>query len=625
MPIGVRVIPILLSLTLASACEVDTTTEPRCGDGVAQAGEECDGTDVLGRTCISTGFYGGALACDEDCMLDYTGCTAVGSCGDDVIQDAFGESCDGETIGGVTCESLGHGGGELACAADCTYDVSGCAVCGDGAVTAPFEDCDGSDLQGSTCESLGYYGGTLACDEQTCGWDLTDCAAYGICGDNELQTNREACDGPEFGGATCESFGYYGGVLACNHCALDFTPCEAHGWCGDGIVAAWIGEECDLNNFGGKTCRSLRHWSGTAVCNGMCQITGCLDIIQLSVGTSHACAVVSDGTIRCWGDNTFGQLGDGTTVDRLSPAIVPGLNGIVQVGVGQDFTCALDQSQRVHCWGRNVNGQLGDGTTTDRMVPMVISTMASAEQLAVGDDFACASRSNGSVSCWGSNAFGQLGDGTTTYRTTPVYVMETAGFNYNASKVTAGARHACGVSVMGAVSCWGDNTFGQLGDGTTVKKHNPVVVAQNQSAVDAGAYHTCAIQLLQGVSCWGSNAHGQLGDGTTVGHTSPVAVVGLSSVTAVAAGFNHTCALLQNESVMCWGENVSGQLGDGTTFDRTAPVAVTGLATVRSLSAADSTCAVNLYGDAHCWGSNTSGQLGDGTTINRPAPTAVSE
>ena len=625
MSIGIRVLPILLSLSLASACEVDTP-KPRCGDGRAQAGEECDGADVLGRTCISSGFYGGELACNDECQLVYTGCAAAGSCGDEVIQDAFAELCDGTTLGGATCESLGHAGGELACASDCTFDISGCAVCGDGAVGTPFEDCDGDDLQGSSCETLGYYGGTLACDPQTCAYDVTDCAAYGRCGDNQIQSNRESCDGPDFGEVTCESFGYYGGVLACNQCAFDFSPCEQHGWCGDGIIAAWKGEQCDLNNFGGETCRSLRHWSGMAVCNGACQITGCLDLEQVSVGPAHACAVVSDGTVRCWGSNSFGQLGDGTTTSRLTPVAVTGLSTtIVQVGVGNDFSCALDSSQRVHCWGRNTTGQLGDGTTNDRAVPMVISSMASAEQLAVGSDFACARRSSGSVSCWGNNTFGQLGDGTTTYRTTPVYVQDPGLYDYHASQVSAGETHTCGLNLSGEVHCWGSNSSGQLGDGTTENRTRPVLAASNQSSVDAGSHHTCAVQYLQGVSCWGRNTSGQLGDGTLVQRTSPVTVIGLSSVTAVASGLGHTCALLLNETVLCWGGNTSGQLGDGTTTARLTPVAVTGLATVSSLAASDSTCAVNLYGDAHCWGGNMYGQLGDGTNLDRTAPVAIAE
>ncbi|PKN44154.1 MAG: hypothetical protein CVU59_12395, partial [Deltaproteobacteria bacterium HGW-Deltaproteobacteria-17] len=386
-----------------SACDVKTTEDPRCGDGRMQPGEDCDGADLGGRTCLNYDFYGGDLACNDDCTMDFTGCIATGACGDGVIQTAFGESCDGDALGDQTCESRGLAGGVLACNDDCTFDTAGCAICGDGTIMDPFETCEGDDLQGSTCTSLGYYGGNLACDGQTCTFDTGNCATYGRCGDDEVQAG-EACDGANLNDRNCESFEYYGGALTCGaDCQFNFTSCIEAGRCGDGILQTWR-EECDGTEFGGETCRSLRHWSGTAVCNGNCQIFGCLDVTQIAAGGSHSCALISDGTVRCWGFNSFGQLGDGTTTNRLTPVQVTGLSNIKEVAVGNDHSCAISNNNGiVYCWGANNMGQLGDGTTISRTSPTQITGLINASAIALGMQLSCALISTGTVRCWGAN------------------------------------------------------------------------------------------------------------------------------------------------------------------------------------------------------------------------------
>ena len=204
------------------------------------------------------------------------------------------------------------------------------------------------------------------------------------------------------------------------------------------------------------------------------------------------------------------------------------------------------------------------------------STTAAA--VAAGSHHTCALTTGGGVKCWGRNYAGQLGDGTTTDRTMPVDVV---GLTSGVAAVAAGYQHTCAVTTAGGLKCWAGNVYGELGDGTTTRRATPVDVVGLTSgvvAVAAGGYHTCALTTAGGVKCWGLNSSGQLGDGTTTDRTTPVDVSGLTSgVAAVAAGYYHTCALTTAGGLKCWGWNVYGQLGDGTTTNRTAPVDVVGL------------------------------------------------
>ena len=349
----------------------------------------------------------------------------------------------------------------------------------------------------------------------------------------------------------------------------------------------------------------------------------------VTTGMRHSCVVTGGGAAVCWGDNGDGQLGDGTLVSHSTPGTVSGLaSGVASVSAADYHTCALTTSGAAWCWGENSFGQLGDGTTTGRYAPVGVSGLASGvSAITTGGYHTCAVTGAGALWCWGYNYNGQLGDGTTTNRSVPTAVT---GLGSGVSAVAVGAAHACALTGAGAVWCWGYNGYGQLGDGTTTSSLTPVAVGGLGSGVvtlAAGGYHTCALTGAGAALCWGDNEFGQVGDGTTaVYRATPTAVSGLGSgVSGVATGSWHSCAVTTAGAALCWGWNRSGRLGDGTTANSSTPVAVSGLAS--GMAAIDgggsSGCALTTAGSAWCWGDNADGQLGDGrpTAHLTPIPT----
>lgn len=346
-------------------------------------------------------------------------------------------------------------------------------------------------------------------------------------------------------------------------------------------------------------------------------------ITQISAGGAHTCALMFGGKVKCWGKNQNGQLGDGTTVDRLSPVDVVGLaSGVVEISAGINHTCAVMNSGAVKCWGSNNYGQLGDGTTTDQRTPVVVSGLSSGViDVTAGSTHTCALKSSGAIKCWGNNNLGQLGNGTTANSLTPVVIPDLSS---GVKAISSGDDHTCAITSGGAVKCWGSNAAGQLGDGTTTDSPSPVGVYTLSSGVlsiSSGNTHSCAVTSSPAVRCWGSNQSGKLGDGTTIDRLTPVAPSGFSDGAAdMAAGQNFTCALKSVGNVKCFGLNDSGQLGDGTTTNRLIRATVTGLTSPAlsiSTGGGGHTCALTTAGTAMCWGNNSNGQLGDGTLTTR--------
>ncbi len=348
--------------------------------------------------------------------------------------------------------------------------------------------------------------------------------------------------------------------------------------------------------------------------------------LRIAISPFHACARLTDGSVRCWGVNWSGRIGDGTTVDRSTPTAVVGLSDATDVAVGSLHSCALVTGGAVRCWGSNFFGSIGDGTTDDRLTPTAVVGLSGVKKLAAGGSSACAILDDDTVRCWGQLGKGiQLDDGTTTEGRTPAAIPGLSGV----SAITLGDGHACALLGNGTVRCWGDNSFGQLGDGTTTRPTTTTAVLglTNVVGISAGEFRSCALLDDGTVRCWGRNNYYKLGDGTTntPPRTSPVTVIGLSGVTEIGAGGeSHTCARLANGSVRCWGRNDYGQVGDGTETERPSPTPVSGISTAVGLSAGGHMgCVILADGTVRCWGASEYGSIGNGTDQSL-VPTLIS-
>ena len=342
---------------------------------------------------------------------------------------------------------------------------------------------------------------------------------------------------------------------------------------------------------------------------------------QIVAGGFHTVALKSDGTVWTWGDNFHGQLGDGTTLQGLTPAQVSGLAGVVAIAAGDSHTVALKNDGTVWTWGWNGNGQLGDGTYTDSYVPIRVPALSGVTGISSRGFNTVALMSDTTVRTWGANGYGQLGDGTTTNRNTPVQVTGLTGVTF----ITAGDSHTVALMNDGTVRAWGSNNLGQLGDGTTTNKlYFTATGVSGVTAITSGGSHTVALKSDGTVWAWGLNNKGQLGDGTTTNRNAPVPVSGLGGVAGIASGGFHTVALMSDGTLRAWGGNSSGQLGDGTTTNHNAPAPVSGLSGVAGIAAGGAhTLALMDDGTVRSWGENSDGQLGDGTIEKRRAPVSI--
>ncbi len=352
----------------------------------------------------------------------------------------------------------------------------------------------------------------------------------------------------------------------------------------------------------------------------------------------HSCALMPDQSVWCWGMNSNGQLG--TTQVGLqghSPVPVPvqGLPAAIDVSAGANFTCAVDTSNNVWCWGDNSFGELGDGTFTQSSVPVEVSGGLKASQVSAGDDQACAVTLNRTVKCWGDGQEGALGDGSNSDSTKPVLVHGLTLI----SAVATGSGHSCSLGLNGGVECWGSNFAGELGDGTTTSTNVPVAVSGLDAGVlqiSAGGFDTCAVLHGGDLQCWGYDADGELGDGNQTAQDVPTQVSGLDSdVQQVSVGEEQTCAITEDPSLtaMCWGDPAHGDLGNGmfgglpdpyptAVFGMTAPASGGGVRVPDQIASGfNHTCLVLGSGKVTCWGSGDFGELGDGSTEDEAVPT----
>jgi alpha-tubulin suppressor-like RCC1 family protein len=362
--------------------------------------------------------------------------------------------------------------------------------------------------------------------------------------------------------------------------------------------------------------------------------------VAVAAGGAHTCALTAEGAAYCWGRGESGQLGApapaSCTLDAgvfpcaQIPLAVSGGHTFGQITGGGSHTCALTADGTAYCWGSNARGQLGDNSTTQRQAPVLVASELRFEALDAGANHTCGLTSDGTAYCWGRNDRGQLGDGTTTDRAAPMAVSGGLAFQV----VTAGGfeiGHTCGVVAGGVAYCWGDNEQGQLGTGSADFDPHPLPMAVSGAlafvSLTAGlGSHTCGLLGSGAAYCWGENTFGALGDGSTTPRATPVPVSGGLVFTALKAGgfIGHTCALTDGGSGYCWGENERGQVGDGSTTDRLSPSPVAGGLLFADLDAGfRHTCARTTSDVLYCWGSGAAGQLGINSTSHVNAPAKV--
>ena len=520
-------------------CLHGTCETSECGDGFVDfgAGEACEPPDVD--------------LCGPECTLT---CTSHEECADD--RDCTEDSCDLD--GTKTCQNLLSPE-----TTECRPSSGDCDVA---------ELCDGISVD---CASDAYAVPTTLCRPAAGGCDApeyctghsADCPADGLMDEGAGCDDENPCTYPD----ACDAEG------ACVGTPVDFLHDAT-------AISAGLYHACALMESGGVKCWGYNNvgelGNGTTTNSPVpVDVSGLTSAaIAIDVGDYHTCVVLDTGGIMCWGWNPDGQLGDGTDDDRHTAVGVTGLSaGAAAIGCGGNHSCAVLGSGALKCWGLNTFGQLGNGGSGESHVPVDVSGLSSGVTAVCMDEHhTCALLDGGVVKCWGWNHVGQLGDATTDTRYTPVDV---AGLAFPAVAVSCGLHHNCAVMDTGAIQCWGWNSQGQLGDGTRTNMTVAVGVSGLDSAAAAAScshsQHTCAI-LSGGIAkCWGFNNLGQLGDSTTSTRLTPVDVVSMpSAAAAMATGYNHSCALLDTTGVACWGQNHVGQLGAGHTSDSRVPLNV---------------------------------------------------
>jgi hypothetical protein len=315
--------------------------------------------------------------------------------------------------------------------------------------------------------------------------------------------------------------------------------------------------------------------------------------VQIAIGKSSACALLVDGTVQCWGDNSSGQVGDGSRENRLTPVPVPGLTGVVEVDVGEAHACARKRDGTVWCWGSGSSGANGAGDSQHRRTPSLVAGLPPVDDIGTSDGNTCAVARDGGVWCWGSNAFGESGAPPAPFGLPrPVRVVGLGP----AAEVDTGQNHTCARLRDGTVWCWGYNGSGQLGDGTTRQRPTPAPVTgvAGARALAVGQGHACALLLGGRVTCWGYTGVA----GPRVGND-----LGLRGVSDLTAGNFSTCAVVGGIP-HCFGQNYDGKLLAPRAQAAVAtPTPLPGVAGVRSVALGIGyQCAIPLAGPVRCWG-----------------------
>jgi alpha-tubulin suppressor-like RCC1 family protein len=348
----------------------------------------------------------------------------------------------------------------------------------------------------------------------------------------------------------------------------------------DGVISCWGWNERGQLGDGTKTNSPLPIQIGH---EAVWQVA--------SAGEHHTCSIRNDSWLWCWGWNEHGQLGTGTIEDQTVPLQAEVGEQWAAVSTGATHTCAIRKNGSLWCWGNNNVGQIGNGKSgalQKSLLPEQIGTESDWKTVHAGNSHSCGLRGDGILFCWGNNVKGQLGDGTTVNKETPREVA--LGFRWK--ELDAGYFHTCGISDAGQLWCWGENISGQLGDGTMGNSSaSPVQVsaAEDWVQVALGDYHTCARKEDNTIWCWGDNQYGQLGNGAVremdgsamagtagseMGSPVPTRITADGSWIDITSGNDHTCGLIDDDTLWCWGRNDYGQLGEGSYVNRSLPVQV---------------------------------------------------
>jgi alpha-tubulin suppressor-like RCC1 family protein len=341
--------------------------------------------------------------------------------------------------------------------------------------------------------------------------------------------------------------------------------------------------------------------------------------IDVTAGGFHSCAIAEDGTGHCWGSNSSGQLGTALDLDEVfSPVRVAGGVPLTQIDAGAAHTCAVTEVGGIVCWGDNQFGQVGDGTTEDRFRPVTVVASGSFAQISAGGAHTCALDIQGRASCWGRNDHGQLGRASAEVDRVPRPVETEVQF----LSISAGTSHTCGVSLQAIAYCWGENAAGQLGVGSASDASVPIAVESASfrfRRVASGFNHSCAVTLGGDFACWGVGGSGQLGVGNFSTRTPIALDLAPNAVDVAVGGEGWSCGLVGSGEMWCWGLNKALGLADAVP----APMPG-GLTGVERLGVGDlHVCALTEGGGVHCWGRGTGGQLGQGAFENSPVPLRV--
>jgi len=347
----------------------------------------------------------------------------------------------------------------------------------------------------------------------------------------------------------------------------------------------------------------------------------------VAAGGSHSLALKPNGEVWAWGANNYGQLGDATTSQRKSPVPVTSLSGVTAIAAGASHSLALKSDGKVWAFGSNAYGQLGVGATPSQSsTPVQVAGLTGVVAVSAGANHSLAITSDGRLWAWGYNGNGQLGDSTTANKNTPIEVSIPGVPAVAITAVAGGGNHTLAVRGDGVLWAWGANANGQVGDGTTTQRTQPVQLTgfTGVSTVAGGGQHSLARKSDGSTWSWGSNATAQLGTGNYTQYTSPQEILGVTGVTQIEAGPNFSLALVGDWVVSAWG--VGGLLGNGSTSNSTLPVMLWSLPPIVAIAAGDAHgLALAQDGSIWSWGTGTSGQMGDGTTLARSTPVKVAE